>query len=73
MSTAPIPFKWEDIVGNSGDSQRTKVYGGWIVKTIENCMTKMHNDMSASDGYEWRISTCFVPDPNHEWEIAPPQ
>jgi hypothetical protein len=65
-----IPFKWEPIHAVDSDSVRVKVFGGWIVKTYENCMTKMHSDMSAAEGYEWRISTCFVPDAKHEWVIG---
>jgi hypothetical protein len=72
-SLIAIPFKWERIHSNDSDSWRTKVFGGWIVKTYEECHITLHEDMRPQTGYEWRVATCFVPDPNYEWEIAPPQ
>lgn len=57
---------WEDI---DSWNCRTKVFGGWIIKTTEpvhHCETSV---CGGGDGWDWRISTCFVPDPNHEWEL----
>ena len=49
------------------EHQRAKVYGGWIVKAFDEVMTPMYPGDPPKDGYEWRISMCFVPDPNHDW------
>ena len=47
---------------------RLKVPGGWIVKHIEDVMTNVSQD-TIEHGYEFRSSICFVPDPDHTWEI----
>lgn len=47
--------------------QRAKVPGGWIVKAFENVL---HDSQGTFEfGWDWRVAMCFVPDPNHEWEI----
>jgi len=60
-----IKLEWEQI---DNYHRRAPIPGGWLVKAIEDVM----RDMSASGqglmcGWEWRVSMCFVPDPNHEW------
>ena len=57
-------MEFEDIDTNT---QRAKVFGGWIVKTYEPVMHDTGNGMH--DGWDWRIATCFVPDPNYEWVL----
>jgi len=57
---------WEKI---DEHHQRTSIHGGWLVKTYED----VYEDRSAQGsgmvcGWQWRISMCFVPDPNHEWK-----
>lgn len=49
-------LKWETIVEQHDNivTRRLKVFGGWIVK-----------DYTGKDN----ISTVFVPDQNHEWEL----
>lgn len=48
--------------------QRAKVIGGWVLKAYENvCETTPHNTFES--GYNWRVAMCFIPDPNHEWQI----
>jgi hypothetical protein len=27
-------------------------------------------DHRPQPGYEWRVAICFVPDPQHEWEVG---
>jgi hypothetical protein len=64
-----IPFKYEKVDDNT---ERAKVIGGWIVKTTEDVFHVAPDWGDASyfkSGWDWRISTCFVPDPNHEWEL----
>jgi len=48
---------------------RAKIHGGWILETCSEVMTHMNTNELPVRGYEWRISTCFVPDPNHEWVL----
>ena len=59
-------LNWEQL---DGYNQRAKVFGGWIVKTYEDCHISLHDDMPPQTGYEWRIATCFVPDQKHEWTL----
>jgi hypothetical protein len=62
-----IPFEWEQI---DDWHQRTKVFGGWIVKTHESVFhANTDGAGSSGDGWDWRISTCFVPDVKWEWEV----
>ena len=50
------PRAWENIDKNTS---RLKVPGGWIVNTVN------YNDGCCSE------STCFVPDPGHQWVLEP--
>lgn len=59
-----IPFEWEDIYKNFSPNgeficgcDRTKVIGGWIVKST----------LFLEDNHSQ--SMVFVPDPNHNWEV----
>lgn len=63
-----MKFKFEHI---DDEIYRAKVLGGWIVKIYEDTHVSLHQDQHPQIGYEWRISTCFVPDPKHEWVIDP--
>lgn len=51
--------------------QRAKVPGGWIVKAFEN-VTHETREQGFADGWDWRVAMCFVPDPNHSWELPEP-
>lgn len=62
-----IEFEFEQI---DAYHTRTKVFGGWIVKSISDVHVKMHEDMPPTDGYEWRESMVFVPDAKHEWHFC---
>jgi len=52
-------------------NERTKVFGGWIVKTSEDVFHLDNGASAGGGGWDWRISTCFVPDTNHKWKIKP--
>jgi hypothetical protein len=60
-------MKWEQI---DDHHDRSKIFGGWLVKAstpvVHNMIDTGHG---MSDGWDWRIALCFVPDPNHEWTI----
>jgi len=50
--------------------RRAQVPGGWLVKVYEDVYINMHiDDNRPEPGYAWQVSMCFVPDPNHEWEL----
>lgn len=63
-----VELNWEDI---DQTHERAKVFGGWIVKSSVDVLVSMHEDMQPTNGYEWRESMVFVPDPNHEWGKEP--
>lgn len=56
---------WEEI---DQYNFRAKVFGGWIVKTYEDVQHKTEYNGFQS-GWDWRVSTTFVPDQFYEWEI----
>jgi len=41
---------------------RARVFGGWIVETF----------LSDGHGNDLSVSSCFVPDPEHLWELEEP-
>jgi len=52
-------------------NERAKVFGGWIVKTHASVYhTNIDGCGTSGDGWDWRVSTCFVPDVNHEWQLT---
>ncbi len=57
---------WEDI---DDWHQRAKVFGGWIVKTHESVYHTENGVSGGGEGWDWRVSTCFVPDPEYKWVI----
>lgn len=56
-----IPFEWEDI--NEFDS-RAKVIGGWLFQSLTE-----HRKAGTCEN-SVAMSTVFIADPNHTWEIA---
>ena len=61
-----IKFEYEDV---DDFTQRAKVFGGWIVKTHEPVHHSNTDGCGSSgNGWDWRLSTCFVPDMKHEWQ-----
>ena len=57
---------WERV---GADTERAKVFGGWLVLRRLDVLVSLHEDMQPQHGYEWRETMCFVPDVNHEWGI----
>jgi len=66
-------LKWENIKHDHGFSlRRAKIFGGWLVASIDEVRSPIntgYNQPDYTEGYEWRTSLTFVPDPNHEWKI----
>lgn len=60
-------MEWEDI---DNWHKRTRVPGGWIVKAYENVTHDTHQGMS--DGWDWRVAMCFVPDLQNLWTLPNP-
>ena len=58
-------LEWEQI---DDYHQRAKVFGGWLVKAYEDVL---HNfeDRGMTNGWDWRVAMCFVPDSKHEWTM----
>lgn len=46
---------------------RLMVPGGWVFKVIEDVIHERPNGFVP--GWDWRVSICFIPDPDHEWII----
>ena len=44
-----------------------RVPGGWMFKTTEEVTHISHNGHH-SDGWDWRTSVTFIPDPTHMYE-----
>ena len=64
LAESETKLEWEDI---DDWNQRARVHGGWIVQTAVSVSHVMPSG-GLEDGWDWRISTCFVPDPNGEWK-----
>lgn len=66
-------LNWEEIPQDqAGFLCRTKIPGGWLVKEVQEVhidLRRDHIDILNSKGYEWTSSICFVPDPQHQWNI----
>ena len=58
-------MKWERI---DDYHQRAKVPGGWLVKAHENVI-HFTEDRGMESGWDYRISMCFVPDSEYQWEV----
>ena len=50
--------------------QRAKVFGGWLVKAYEGVHHPDNGISAGGDGWDWRVSMAFVPDPDHKWSIC---
>ncbi len=47
---------------------RARVFGGWVLKTYEPVVhDRGEQRQGMIDGWNRRVSTCFIPDPKHEW------
>lgn len=59
-----MPFAWETLIEHDDNTRtyRAPVFGGWVVKE-EIIILDDDNQTKVV-----ALSTCFVPDPNHEWD-----
>jgi len=62
-SSKVMPFIWEDL---DMYTKRAKVLGGWIVKCYEPITVRI-NEYNTQQ--EFSISTTFVSDPMHLWQV----
>ncbi len=56
---------WEEI---EAGLERAAIFGGWLVRSttsVSHCMV----DGGVQDGWDWRESITFVPDPVHQWAL----
>ncbi len=59
-------MEWEEITPYE---HRARVPGGWVLKVTQDVMTNIRPEECPHEGYEWRTSICFIPDPNHKWTL----
>ena len=67
-----MALKWEKVESHhSNYINRAAVFGGWLVMSTDDVREYQGPDsyMSGKEGYQWRTSICFIPDPNHEWDL----
>src|SRR5215213_5758267 len=70
---------WEEVPQNhAGYLYRLKVPGGWIVKETHDVSRQRpmsyntdngsrYTEWENVEGFEWRSTMCFVPDPEYKW------
>ena len=58
-----MSFKWERL---DDCTFRANVFGGWIVRYSEEVIHDIETQ-GLVDGWDWRTSLVFVPDPEHKW------
>ncbi len=59
-----MTFEWEELIDEATPhftTHRAKIFGGWLVRTDEFWRDDLFGCQSES--------TCFVPDPNHQWTL----
>ena len=63
-----MKFEFEDI---DGEHSRAKVFGGWIVRSVEAVfhLRETETESEFVSGWDWRVAIAFVPDPGHEWNL----
>ncbi len=52
------------------EHERAKVFGGWIVKASSSVYHLDNGVSQGGEGWDWRITMTFVPDPAHEWSLC---
>lgn len=72
-------LNWEQLPQNhAGTLFRVKVIGGWLVKEVQDFPTQVPEERNSfnvfvtwknEEGLNWTSSICFVPDPEHKWQI----
>ena len=61
-----VNLNWESFDG--GRCERTKICGGWLVRTFTGVCHNMP-DQGMAEGWDWRVAMCFVPDPEYNWHL----
>ena len=65
MTTVTDLLNWEKL---DDANFRLKVPGGWVLKSYEDVAHLLDNNSTRFDyNHDWRIATCFIPDPNYNW------
>ena len=59
-------MEWERI---DDYTERSKVFEGWLVKAHADVYHNFNDDRGMACGWDFRVTMCFVPDENHEWEL----
>lgn len=63
-------LNWEVIDKDDRAMCRAKVPGGWIIRESMEVMTNVNE--TCQQGYEWRTTIAFIPDPAHAWVLGEP-
>lgn len=58
-----VQLKWESI---DDYHHRAKVFGGWLFKAYES-VTQFQENGPPLEHIDWRMSVCFMADPEHKW------
>lgn len=58
-------LEWE-LIGENPRVYRAYIPGGWLVRSEDDVFGI---GMVIPYGRDWRSSLCFVPDPDHLWEV----
>ncbi len=68
-------IEFERVESNlAGYVWRAQVPGGWLVRVVSDVRSPVNygeGEPRFEEGYEWRDSVCFMPDPKHEWGKEP--
>lgn len=61
---------WEQV---DHDIQRARIPMGWLVREYQDVLHfNVFDHEHTTDGYDWRVTLTFVPDPNNEWKLEIP-
>jgi len=61
--------KWEAI-DKENFTFRLKVFGGWLVRYNSSVVHNLiDSGQGMAEGWDWRSTMVFVPDPKHNWVI----
>lgn len=70
-----VKLEFDKVESNlAGHVWRARVPGGWLVRVTNDVRGPVNYGEAVpryEEGYKWRDSICFVPDPNHEWGKEP--
>jgi hypothetical protein len=74
-----MKFEWQTIeatTANKNITLRAKVIGGWLIKhRVLTALIDSNINAKKGEGVKSTLKTsslaiCFIPDPNHEWQIT---